>query len=69
LVKTRFGIDRLYVKFLSLQGITEKTNSAFTLPGGSLPTWISNKANSSTIPDVFEALKKMRSRKNLIIWG
>ena len=30
----------------------------FTDPGGSLPAWVSNTANSTTIPDVFEALRK-----------
>jgi hypothetical protein len=37
---------------------TKATYLLFTDPGGSLPTWVSNKANSSTIPDVFEALNK-----------
>jgi hypothetical protein len=37
---------------------TKATYLLFTDPGGSLPTWVSNKANSSTIPDVFEALRK-----------
>ena len=37
---------------------TKATYLLFTAPGGSLPTWVSNKANSSTIPDVFEALRK-----------
>ncbi|MFN7133852.1 MAG: START domain-containing protein, partial [Myxococcales bacterium] len=30
----------------------------FTDPGGSLPTFIVNKANSSAIPDVYKALRK-----------
>ncbi len=37
---------------------TQVTYFIFTDPGGSLPNWIINKANSSTIPDVFEALRK-----------
>jgi hypothetical protein len=37
---------------------TRATYFLFTDPGGSLPTWIINKANSSAIPDVFEALRK-----------
>lgn len=30
----------------------------FTDPGGSLPTFVANKANSSAIPDVFQAVRK-----------
>jgi hypothetical protein len=30
----------------------------FTDPGGSIPTWLVNKANSSTVPDVFRAIRK-----------
>jgi hypothetical protein len=37
---------------------TRATYLLFTDPGGSLPTWIANKANSSAIPDIFEALRK-----------
>jgi hypothetical protein len=37
---------------------TRATYYLFTDPGGSVPAWIANKANSSTIPDVFEALRK-----------
>jgi hypothetical protein len=37
---------------------TKATYLLFTDPGGSLPTWVSNKVNFSTIPDVFEALRK-----------
>ena len=37
---------------------TFATYFVFTDPGGSLPTFIINKANSSAIPDVFAALRK-----------
>ena len=37
---------------------TRGTYLLFTDPGGSLTTWIINKANSSAIPDIFEALRK-----------
>ncbi|MBI5545172.1 MAG: hypothetical protein HY901_14880 [Deltaproteobacteria bacterium] len=37
---------------------TRATYYLFTDPGGSLPTWIANKANSSAIPDIFVALRK-----------
>ncbi len=38
---------------------TYATYLLFTDPGGSLPTWIANKANSSALPDIFEALRKL----------
>ena len=38
---------------------TRATYYLFTDPGGSLPTWIANKANSSAIPDIFVALRKL----------
>ncbi len=34
------------------------TYTLFTDPGGSIPTWIKNSANSSAIPDMFEAIRK-----------
>ena len=37
---------------------TRATYLLFTDPGGSLPTWIANKANSGAIPDIFVALRK-----------
>jgi hypothetical protein len=37
---------------------TFATYFIFTDPGGALPTFLVNKANSSAIPDVFEALRK-----------
>lgn len=37
---------------------TRATYLLFTDPGGTLPTWIINKANSSAIPDIFAALRK-----------
>lgn len=37
---------------------TKATYYVFTDPGGSLPKWLVNKANSSAVPDVFEATKK-----------
>lgn len=38
---------------------TRATYLLFTDPGGSLPTWIANKANSSALPDIFEGLRKL----------
>lgn len=38
---------------------TKATYYLFTDPGGSLPTWIANKANSSAIPDIFVQLRKL----------
>ncbi|HEY3446963.1 MAG TPA: START domain-containing protein [Myxococcales bacterium] len=38
---------------------TKATYLLFTDPGGSLPTWIANKANSSAIPDIFVQLRKL----------
>lgn len=37
---------------------TRATYLLFTDPGGALPTFIVNKANSSAIPDIFQALRK-----------
>lgn len=37
---------------------TQATYFLFTDPGGSLPVWVINKANSSTIPDIYKALRK-----------
>ncbi len=37
---------------------TRATYYLYTDPGGSIPAWLANKANSSTIPDIFEALGK-----------
>ncbi|HCF61637.1 MAG TPA: hypothetical protein DFS52_27025 [Myxococcales bacterium] len=37
---------------------TRATYLLYTNPGGSLPTWVINKANRSAIPDIFEALRK-----------
>jgi hypothetical protein len=30
----------------------------FTDPGGSIPTWIANKANSGAVPDIFRSIRK-----------
>jgi len=38
---------------------TRATYLLFTDPGGSLPIWIANKANSGAIPDIFVALRKL----------
>lgn len=38
---------------------TKATYLLFTDPGGSLPTWIANKANSSALPDIFVAIRKL----------
>jgi len=37
---------------------TFATYYVYTDPGGSVPRWIVNRANSSAVPDVFEAVKK-----------
>ncbi len=37
---------------------TRATYYLYTDPGGSIPAWLANKANSSTIPDIFQALGK-----------
>jgi START domain len=31
----------------------------YTDPGGSLPKWVVNKANSSTVPDIFKCIRKV----------
>lgn len=44
----------------------QKTFATYYLntdPGGSLPKWIVNRANSSAIPDVFEAVRKYSVKK------
>lgn len=42
---------------------TFATYYLYTHPGGSLPTWIVNKANSSAVPDVFKAIRKLAAKK------
>ncbi len=37
---------------------TRATYTLFTDPGGAIPAWLANKANSSAIPDIFVALRK-----------
>lgn len=37
---------------------TFATYYVYTDPGGSMPRWLVNKANSSAVPDVFEHVKK-----------
>ena len=37
---------------------TRATYYLYTDPGGSIPTWIANKANSMALPDLFEAIRK-----------
>jgi hypothetical protein len=37
---------------------TRATYLLYTNPGGSLPTWVINKANSGAIPDIFQGLRK-----------
>lgn len=37
---------------------TRATYSLFIDPGGSLPAWVANKANSSAVPELFAALRK-----------
>ncbi|MHB8879785.1 MAG: SRPBCC family protein, partial [Myxococcaceae bacterium] len=38
---------------------TFATYYVFTDPGGSIPKWIANKANSTAVPNVFEAIRKV----------
>ncbi len=42
---------------------TFATYYVYTDPGGSLPRWIVNKANSGAVPDVFRAIRKTVSKK------
>jgi ribosome-associated toxin RatA of RatAB toxin-antitoxin module len=37
---------------------TRATYYLYTDPGGSIPTWIANKANTMALPDLFEAIRK-----------
>ncbi len=30
----------------------------YTDPGGSIPTWIANKANNTSVPDLLDAVRK-----------
>lgn len=38
---------------------TYATYFVHTDPGGLIPTWVANKANSMAVPDVFKAIKKV----------
>lgn len=42
---------------------TFATYYVFTDPGGSMPSWIVNKANGTAVPDVFRALRKVTAAK------
>ena len=35
----------------------------YTDPGGSLPKWVVNKANNSTVPDIFKCIRKVIAKK------
>ena len=68
-VPPRDGIVRVTVNegYWYLQPIANGTRTyatyyLYTDPGGSLPKWIVNKANSSAIPDVFKAVSKQAAK-------
>lgn len=42
---------------------TFATYYVYTDPGGSIPNWIANKANSTAVPNVFKAIKETVSKK------
>ncbi len=42
---------------------TFATYYVYTDPGGSLPTWVVNRANGSAVPDVFRAVRKAVKKK------
>ena len=44
-------------------GKTKATYYVYTDPGGSLPRWVANRANSTAVPDVFEHVRKAALRK------
>jgi len=41
---------------------TRATYYLYTNPGGSIPSWIANKANTMALPDLFEAIRKRAAR-------
>ena len=41
---------------------TRATYYLYTDPGGSIPSWIANKANTMALPDLFEAIRKRAAR-------
>lgn len=41
---------------------TRCTYYLYTDPGGSIPTWIANKANTMALPDLFEAVRKRAAK-------
>lgn len=42
---------------------TFATYYVFTDPGGSIPKWLANKANSTAVPNVFAAIRKVIANK------
>ncbi len=44
-------------------GKTKATYYVYTDPGGSLPRWVANRANSTAVPDVFEHVRKAAVRQ------
>ena len=56
----RVGINEGYWLFEPLAGgnKTRATYYLYTDPGGALPAFVVNKANTSTIPDLFNAIRK-----------
>ena len=41
---------------------TRATYYLYTDPGGSIPKWIANKANTMALPDLFEAIRKRAAK-------
>jgi len=39
-------------------GKTTATYYVYTNPGGAIPTWLINKANKDSVPDIFRAIRK-----------
>lgn len=68
--KPQEGVVRVKINdgYWELQPVANGTKTyatyyVYTDPGGSLPTWIVNKANGSAVPDVFNAIKKIAVKK------
>lgn len=68
--KPQDGIVRVKINdgYWELQPLANGTKTyatyyVYTDPGGSLPTWIVNKANGTAVPDVFNAIKKIAVKK------
>ena len=46
------------VSYVDEDGRTHLTYWLYTDPGGSIPNWIANKANTISLPDVMRAIAK-----------